>query len=104
MNIQDFIKHATNNRSKIFQDEKVSCYYCCKTFLGKYIEEYTADNCAICPCGIDSIIPFEVDEKTLEEAYQYYFGCDEEPTKEDRNKELEEAVEKLDGINFIKGV
>lgn len=102
--IEDFIKHATNNRSKIFQDEKVSCYYCCKTFLGKYIEEYTATNDAICPCGIDSIIPFEVDEKTLEEAHRYYFGFIDEPTKEDRDKEFEEIVKELDGIFFIKEV
>lgn len=103
MDIKEFIKFATNNRHKIFQDEKVSCYYCCETFLGKYIEEYTADSCAICPCGVDSIIPFEVDENTLKEAHEYYFGYDEEITKEDRDKELEEVVEKLDGIKFYKG-
>lgn len=103
MNIQDFIQHATNNRSKIFPDTKVSCYYCCTTYLGKYITEWTADDCAICPCGIDSVVPFEVDYKTLQEASKYYF-CDEgELTKEEYDNNLEKIVETIPGVNFIKG-
>ena len=103
MDIKEFIKFSTNNRSKIFPDEKVSCYYCCETFLGKYIEEYTADNCAICPCGVDSIVPFEVDEKTLKEASKYWFGTEEDISEEDYYKKLESSVENIDGIKFIKG-
>lgn len=103
MNIQDFIQHATNNRSKIFPDTKVSCYYCCTTYLGKYITEWTADDCAICPCGIDSVVPFEVDAKTLEEAFKFYFGDELGISKSDHNKELEKIVETIPGVNFIKG-
>jgi hypothetical protein len=69
MTVQELINEAGNisfkNRSDL-QDIN-SCYFCRSYVKKEDIEEFTDSNqTAICPvCGIDSIIPFEVDKETL---------------------------------------
>ncbi len=94
-NIEDFPKHSFRNKSLIKPDEKVSCYYCRTTYLGKYIEYYTGDDTAICPCGIDSVLPYEVDHETLKLASEKYFGA--------QFKNYKELIKDIPNINFIEG-
>ena len=78
IDIKTFSELSFKNRSKIDPDKNVSCYYCGKVYLGKEIKEWADDgeDTAICPyCWIDSVVPFEVDRKTLNEATRYYFSC-----------------------------
>jgi len=98
MNIENFVKDSFRNRSKIKPDEKVSCYYCCTTYLGKYITEWTGDDTAICPCGIDSVVPYEVDAKTLRKAHDRWFGYPGETIQDYKN-----SCENIPGVNFVEG-
>jgi len=99
MNIENFVKDSFRNRSKIKPDEKVSCYYCCTTYLGKYITEWTGDDTAICPCGIDSVVPFEVDTKTLRKAHDRWFGSD----REEAIQYYKNSCDNVPGVNFVEG-
>lgn len=103
MNIENFCRDAFKNRSRIKPDEMVSCYYCRTSYLGKYITEWTDNNqTAICPCGIDSVVPYEVDPRTLEKAYDYWFGCDGDLSFEQYYSNLNETVSKIQNVKFIK--
>lgn len=107
MDIELFIKHSFKNRSLIKPDEKVSCYYCRTSYLGKYITEWTGDDTAICPCGIDSVVPYEVDEETLTRAHDRWFGYSDEDGELYSIKKYKDGLKKdatnIPGVNFIEG-
>lgn len=76
LNILDFGELSYSNRESIFSDTLCSCYYCRNKFLGGEIKEWIrkGENTALCPkCGIDSVIPFDVDDDTLKQAQQKWF-------------------------------
>lgn len=104
MDIELFIKHSFKNRSLIKPDEKVSCYYCRTSYLGKYIVEWTDDGMtAICPCGIDSVVPYEVDEETLTKAHDRWFGYSDDFTIESVRMRMKDDCANIPGVNFIEG-
>ena len=75
-NIEDFPKLSYKNSNLISSDTICSCYYCCKSYLGNIIKEFTdvGEKTPICPkCGIDSVLPFEVDKETLQLARKKWF-------------------------------
>jgi hypothetical protein len=101
INIENFYKDSFKNRSKIKQDEKVSCYYCCTSYLGKYITRWTDDDTVICDCGIDSVVPYEVSEEVLKKAHKKWFGSDEEEEVLDKffSEDNRETLKNI-GINI----
>ena len=95
-NIELFINHSFKNRSLIKPDEKVSCYYCRTSYLGKYIVEWTDEGkTAVCPCGVDSVVPYEVDEGTLTKAHDRWFGYNS-------SSNYKNDCANIHGVNFIK--
>lgn len=79
-----------NNKLKIQLCEpnnKGSCFHCCEIFPLSEITEFTSQRrdekgTAICPkCGIDSVIPMEIDVIDLKEMSHYYFNSNEEIKK-----------------------
>jgi hypothetical protein len=103
MNIEKFTQVSFRNRSLIKPDGKVSCFYCRTTYLGKYITEWTDEGMtAICPCGIDSVVPYEVDQETLNRAHDRWFGYDDD-TIEKYKDSLKNDCMNVPGVNFIEG-
>lgn len=104
MDIELFINHSFKNRSLIKPDEKVSCYYCRTSYLGKYITEWTDEGMtAICPCGIDSVVPYEVDQETLELAYERWFSYSDDFTMKSIRIRMKDDCMNIPGVNFIEG-
>lgn len=102
MNIVKFSQDSFKNRSKIKSDETVSCYHCQKTYLGKYIVEWTDEGMtAICPCGVDSVVPYEVDEETLLAACRFWFGYSDEEIEKYKDS-LKNDCANIPGVNFIE--
>ena len=76
--IEEAHERSWKNASEIEDTTTCSCYYCCSTFKGSDIDEYVDnDETALCPvCGIDSVIPEEVNKEKLEEINKYNFSGD----------------------------
>ena len=74
--IEEATRIAWKNRSKIKEDTVCSCYYCLSKYDGGEISEYLDnEQTAVCPkCGIDSVIPEDVDEEILMDVNEKYFG------------------------------
>lgn len=70
---------SSHNKERVESSEKCYCFYCISSMESSEISEYTDDgHTAKCPkCGIDSVIPGNVDEaideKLLEEMNEYWF-------------------------------
>lgn len=108
MNIEKFTLDSFRNRYLIKPDEKVSCYYCRTSYLGKYIVEWTDEGMtAICPCGIDSVVPYEVDEETLTKAHDRWFGYSDDSGELYSIKKYKDSLKNdclnIHGVNFIEG-
>lgn len=75
----DAHKYCYRNREMLEKDKKCGCFYCCKVYDPKEIDEWCDDDdTAICPhCGIDSVISessgYPMTEKFLKEMYKYWF-------------------------------
>lgn len=71
--------YSFKNRKQLEKDKKCGCFYCCKIFNPKDIEEWCDDeDTAICPyCGIDSVIGessgYPIDEKFLSDMKKHWF-------------------------------
>ena len=54
---------GNDHKARVLASTLVGCYYCLKIYPPAEIEEWTMDQCALCPkCGIDSVLP-EADGK-----------------------------------------
>ena len=71
--------YASNNKELIKESEYCYCFYCKKQFESKEVVKYLeGENTALCPhCGIDAIIPNNVDEpidnELIEGMNKYWF-------------------------------
>ncbi len=63
-------------RNKDFLHTNAGCYYCLNTFEVKKIKEWTDNGkTALCPfCGVDAVIPDEIDKKILQNYHDQGFG------------------------------
>ena len=79
MKIERIHDQATNNIEAIDKYDMCGCFYCISTFPSEEIMEFTDDgNTALCPrCGVDSVIPGQVNGFFLEAAYKYWFTGEE---------------------------
>lgn len=69
---------AIYNALKINPNMVCSCYYCLSKYRGSEVNEYVDDGkTALCPvCGIDSVLPKEIDGDELQKIHDYYFKGD----------------------------
>ena len=71
--------YSYKNRKMLENDKKCGCFYCCKIFNPKEIEEWCDDDdTALCPyCGIDSVIGessgYAIDENFLKDMNKHWF-------------------------------
>lgn len=63
------------NREAVLAAERASCFQCLRVFPSVEITKWIdRDRTAVCPhCGIDSILPGEVDQKTLAQLNDRWF-------------------------------
>lgn len=70
--------YTYNNKAildHIHPDNLCSCIYCKTTMSRKDITLFTKDDTAICPiCGVDSIVPYELQKNDLEQLHRLYFS------------------------------
>ena len=67
------------NRDEILASKQCGCFYCKSIFTPDKIEDWTDDDCALCPnCGIDSVIGdksgYPITEGFLSEMHRYWFA------------------------------
>jgi hypothetical protein len=67
---------SSNHRDKLMAENICSCFYCCKKFIPSSIYEWVDSNdTALCPyCGIDSVVPGDIDDVLLKEMQDYWFN------------------------------
>ena len=70
MDYKNFVNISFKNRKLLEQSQLCGCYYCCKIYPTSKIKEWTdRGETAICPCGIDSVVPVDVkDHEEMEVA------------------------------------
>ncbi len=118
LNVDDIIDGNGNifgflNRNRIDEnleknpDHKVSCYYCCRTYLASKIENYTdGGNTIICPyCMVDSVLDREFRFEELKKMHKSMFSiigsyvktAEEIKAEEDKLIEnLNKSIDELD--------
>jgi hypothetical protein len=65
-----------NHKERVLASGKVGCFYCLRIFPPAEINEWTPDECALCPyCGIDSLLPDsrQLTSEFLQEMNKYWF-------------------------------
>lgn len=70
--------YTYNNKTildRVHPENLCSCIYCKTTLQRKDIVIFTKDDTAICPiCGVDSIVPYELQKDDLEQLHRLYFS------------------------------
>lgn len=77
--IRQLSQFAMKNKTLVDVSARVGCYYCCKIYSAKEINEYTDEGkTCICPyCHIDAVVPdssgYALSEDNLKLAHNYWF-------------------------------
>lgn len=78
-NTISYWKYVSNNKSNIKKSSNCSCIYCKETYKASDIDEFTSDNCAICPhCWVDAVVPHDMIVPTTEQLDAWHiegFSC-----------------------------
>jgi hypothetical protein len=76
MDIKEYLSGSYRNREALEKDGEFSCYFCYNKGKLKDLKHWVDTNStALCPrCGIDSILPGDIDPKLLEEICKQAFG------------------------------
>ena len=74
--IIDLHKKSSNHKEEVMASNLCSCFYCLRTFDPATICEWIdANTTALCPhCGIDSVLPGEIDKQILRDMSTYWFS------------------------------
>ncbi len=74
--IRQAAKLAFKNKEAIQATKICSCYCCCARFAPEEIKEWTDNHLTpFCPkCGIDAVLPMDVEETELKKIKEYWFG------------------------------
>lgn len=78
MNLEELSKKSFKNKDEINNSEKVSCYFCLRTYDSKLVEEFCEEldgkETACCPkCWVDSVLPGEYSKEILKQLHEKWF-------------------------------
>lgn len=77
--MKQFARASMDNRPELEKYPYAWCYYCCKRFESKLINEWTdKGQTALCPnCGVDAVLSeterIVLNEEIISDAYDYWF-------------------------------
>lgn len=93
--------HKFTNRNYEFlkEEQQCRCIYCKKEFMSSDIDEYTADNTALCPkCWIDAVIGessgYILDDEFVDKMYEFFFNNDGPMSEHILDLDLENLLNK----------